>query len=93
MISLPLFLSACALDDKFQQQDEINIVQHLCMEGLLASGTYIDSIEDKIPAFTRQKVTKLLVSAEINSQFGKYPECLNRLERAYYFLSQLEIDD
>lgn len=91
--SLLLLISSCAIDDGHQQSlEEVNIVQLLCKEGLLASGIYIESINDKIPAYTRNKITKLLVSAEIESQFGKYPQCLNHLERAYYFLSQIELE-
>jgi len=82
------------MDQDYQQTlEEQNIVKLLCTEGLVTSNLYIESVDQQLPAHTRQIITKLLVSAEIDSQFGKYPECLDRLERAFYFLSQLDIND
>lgn len=88
--SLGLLTAGCAFDDGFQQLDELNMVQLFCTEGLQTSGIYIESIEEQIPTNTRQKVARLLIGAEIDSQFGNYPACLNRLERAYYYLSQIK---
>ena len=82
------------MDQDYQQTlEEQNIVKLLCTEGLVTSNLYIESVDQQLPAHTRQIITKLLVSAEIDSQFGKYPECLDRLERGFYFLSQLDIND
>ncbi|MDH5181537.1 MAG: hypothetical protein OEY07_17885 [Gammaproteobacteria bacterium] len=89
-----LLISACAVESTHQQSiEEVNMVQLMCQEGLAAGGVYIDSIEKNIPARNRKKITSLLIGAEIDRQFGNYPGCLNRLERAYYFLSQITPDN
>jgi len=88
-----LLLSSCTMNQEYQQTvEEQNIVKLLCTEGLVTSNLYVESVDQQIPAHSRQIIAKLLLSAEIESQFGKYPECLDQLERAFYFLSQVEIN-
>ena len=53
-------------------------------------------VENKssIPPTSYDRVSRLLMSAEIDSQFKKYPSCFNKLERIRVYLKQagLELD-
>lgn len=46
---------------------------------------------DNMPEMVFSRVSRLLMSAEIDSQFKKYPSCFNKLERARLFLKQTGI--
>lgn len=45
-----------------------------------------------MPPASYDRISRLLISAEIDSQFKKYPSCFNKLERARVYLKHAGLD-
>lgn len=70
---------------------EQNKLLKICTNLLMQTNETLSRHETKLPKQLKQRVHALLASAEISNQFEQYPICVNRLERARYFLSQTNI--
>ncbi len=52
---------------------------------------FVDA-RDRLPKAVSSRISRLIMSAEIDSQFKKYPSCLNKLERARFYLQQAGLE-
>ena len=63
----------------------------ICTNLLIHTNESLAQAGKKLPKQLKQRVRSLLASAEISNQFEQYPVCVDKLERARYFLGQAEI--
>jgi starvation-inducible outer membrane lipoprotein len=81
---LVFMLSACA-----GQPSNADIAEQ-CEQGLSAAYAEYEAAESKGfgGSVSMVKATSLLGAAEIQQEFGKYPNCVNKVERARYYIKQ-----
>lgn len=89
---LCLALAGCTSDVLRAPSLEDNKLYTACT-GLL-SHTYavIQAHQTSLSAPLKQRLTSLLIAAEIDGQLKHYPACVNKLERAQLFLKQAKLE-
>ena len=85
------FLQGCATSVEQVPTAEQNKLLLICTNLLVTTNDILSQHRAKLPTQVKQRVTSLLASAEINNQFEQYPVCVDKLERARYFLSQTKL--
>ena len=89
---LTLAMVGCTADALRAPDLNDNKLYFSCMEQLLTTYTALQSHKESIPSPVKQRVMSLLIAAEIDGQFKHYPTCVNKLERAHFFLTQVKPD-
>ena len=84
-------LYGCATQVEQAPRKEQNALLKICTHLLSQTNQSLTQEEKKLPTQVKQRVRALLASAEISNQFKQYPVCVDKLERARYFLSQANI--
>ena len=84
-------LQGCATSVEQAPTTEQNKLLLICTNLLVATNETITQHRAKLPKRLKQRVNALLASAEINNQFEQYPTCVDKLERARYFLNQTKL--
>lgn len=91
----PLFLSltlaACTPDALRAPSLEDNKLFSTCTEQLAKTFAAVKVHKADMPTLIKQRVSSLLMAAEIDGQFKHYPACVNKLERARFFLEQARL--
>ena len=84
-------LYGCATQVEQAPRMEQNQLLKICTNLLMHTNEGLAQNGDKLPKQVKQRVHALLTSAEISNQFKQYPACVDKLERARYFLAQTNI--
>ncbi len=92
MVLLSLALIGCAPDALRAPDLNDNKLYFSCMDQLVTTHSAFQSNKEGIPPAVKQRVISLLIAAEIDGQFKHYPSCVNKLERAHFFLTQVKPD-
>ncbi|AOU97236.1 hypothetical protein BI364_03800 [Acidihalobacter yilgarnensis] len=86
-LALPLLLSACAGAPLHQNQ------ANECSDGLRTAYSELEQARahgfDGSVEWT--KAAGLLTAAKVQQQFGKYPNCINKVRRARYYIHQAQM--
>ena len=81
----------CATSVEQAPTAQQNRLLQMCNNLLMATNETLALHGAKLPKRVKQRLGTLLAAAEISNQFEEYPTCVDRLERARYFLAQAEI--
>ncbi|OBS08607.1 hypothetical protein [Acidihalobacter prosperus] len=86
-LALPLLLSACAGAPTHPNE------AHECASGLRTA--YAELEQARAHGFQGTvewtKAAGLLTAAKVQQQFGKYPNCINKVQRARYYIHQAQV--
>jgi len=83
-----LLMTNCLANPLRAPDPDDNKLYFLCTGGLSKLFHVTSSNKSGLDDVLWRRVSALLIAAEIESQFKHYPSCVNKLERAHYYLIQ-----
>lgn len=87
-----LLITGCTADALRPPSLDDNKLFYSCSDGLFEIYTQVRQHRTLLAPPVKQKITSLLIAAEIDGQFKHFPDCVNKLERARFFIQQAKLE-